>query len=911
MWTTTGVHATAEGGPPSGPFHLKKTGGRDCLIDPYGRPFLSLGVNHVRAIQDKGNPDIFTEKFDRDWEKACVTVHANLKRWGFNTAGYGSPTPLCRMMPYMAPVYLTKNANYLPDKAFFYPDVFDPEVQKKIEEQLRHLVRTNRDNTNLIGYYWTDTPQWDLARARRKRGADWVSTIREMPADAPGKKRYEDFVADCRREGRAAVDEGFLRLIARELYRVIGKETRRLAPDTLVFGERYLAGDHPDCVLEEALPYIDVLSIQPGGAEFDASYFDRLHARFRKPILLCDHQCSFATPEHPKTMWQQLENEEAVGRAYALYLKDAFAKPYIVGYHRCQYIDRFVAHPGVLKQGMLRQNGTPYKTLAQHISRANAEAKKRFAETVIEPAQVEIPFPTYPKPAKGKKNLRNYGRQNRDTISEILYGEPEKAEAYFRDYLREHPKDLESEYGLVLALTAQGRTDEALGFLKSSIDHGLPFSRYMAGPRNLFASIYKTETYRAMHWRLATPIIQGPMVGATGSDFVSVWVRTDSEREMTLQVAKDSDFSAIVGEQAGRSSAADDYTAVTRISGLKPSTTYFYRFVTDGAEVKPDARQSFTTFPEKGGKFSIAFGGGAGYAPEHERMWDTLRSHELTAILLLGDNVYIDWPEIPETQRYCYYRRQSRPEFRKLVATTPTFAIYDDHDFGKDDAWGSPDPNHPAWKRPALKVFSENWANPSYGGGKENPGCWFNTSIGGVDFFLMDCRYYRDDKRVSKPGKTMLGACQKAELKKALLASTATFKVICSTVPMGYKIKAKNEFCDTWDGYDEERREIFKFLDDNKIEGVFILAADRHRSDARVIEREGGYPLYEFMSSRLTNQIRHGRSGRGLLFCYNEKCSFGKISFDLTVDDPTATYDVVTIDNETVHSFTLKRSQLK
>ena len=527
--------------------------------------------------------------------------------------------------------------------------------------------------------------------------------------------------------------------------------------------------------------------------------------------------------------------------------------------------------------------------------------------------EVRAAFPTYPKPEKTKKNLKNYGRQNRDTISEILYGEPEKAEAYYREYLREHPNDLESQYGLVLALNCQGRTDEALKLLKASIDSGLSFSRYVAGPRNTLAAIYETDTYKAKYRRLATPIIQGPMVGATGSDFVSVWVRTDVERELTLQVSKDPKFETIAKQQQGRSFSANDYTAVIRISGLEPSTSYYYRFVANDGPVKPISTQSFTTFPAKDDKarFSIAFGGGAGYAPEHERMWDTLRSHKLSALFLLGDNVYIDWPEIPETQRYCYYRRQSRPEFRALVAKTPTYAIYDDHDFGKDDCWGGPDKDLPAWKRPVLKVFQENWANPGYGGGKQNPGCWFNTSIGDVEFFFMDCRYYRDDKRVVKPGKTMLGEYQKAELKKSILASTATFKVICSTVPMGYKTKDKKPTCDTWDGYDEERRELFKFLDDNKIEGVFILAADRHRSDARVVERESGYPLYEFMSSRLTNQIRHGHQGRGTLFSYNDKCSFGKITFDLSQEDPTATYDVINIDNEIVHSFTLKRSQLK
>jgi len=272
-------------------------------------------------------------------------------------------------------MYLTKNANYMSDAQFQYPDVFDPAVQKKMKETIQNVVGNQRGNANLIGYYWTDTPQWDLKRARKKRGTDWVSTIRELPKDAPGKKRYEQFVA----EGGTS-DEAFLRLIARELYRVLGEETRRLAPDALIFGERYLVGDHPDCVIEEALPYIDVLSIQPGGATFNAAYFDELHSKFKKPIILCDHQSSFPTPDYPKTMWQQMESEEAAGQAYAQYLEDAFSKPYIIGFQRCQYIDRFAEHPGVLKQGMIREDGTPYRTLMKYVLEANEQALRVFKE---------------------------------------------------------------------------------------------------------------------------------------------------------------------------------------------------------------------------------------------------------------------------------------------------------------------------------------------------------------------------------------------------------------------------------------------------------------------------------------------------------------------------------------------------
>ncbi|MFC1541560.1 hypothetical protein ACFL50_03810 [Candidatus Latescibacterota bacterium] len=335
------------------------------MVTPDGKPFLSLGVNHIQ--------NIFNNGFSGDRQEECESVFQHLTSWNFNTAGYGSPQPLSWLMPNMAPMYLTMNANYMTDSQFYYSDIFDPNVQDKMKAIIQHVVREQQGNPSLIGYYWTDTPQWDLERARKKRGTDWVSTIRNLPASAPGKKRYEQFLA----EGGTS-DEEFLRLIARELYRVIGEETRRLAPDALIFGERYLVNDHPDCVIEEALQYIDVLSIQPGGAMFNASHYDLLHTKFKKPIMLCDHQRSFATPEYPKTMWQQMESEEAAGQSYAQYLKDAFSKPYIIGYQRCQYVDRFAAYAGVLKQGLIREDGAPYKTLTQYITKANAAAIERF-----------------------------------------------------------------------------------------------------------------------------------------------------------------------------------------------------------------------------------------------------------------------------------------------------------------------------------------------------------------------------------------------------------------------------------------------------------------------------------------------------------------------------------------------------
>ena len=68
--------------------------------------------------------------------------------------------------------------------------------------------------------------------------------------------------------------------------------------------------------------------------------------------------------------------------------------------------------------------------------------------------------------------------------------------------------------------------------------------------------------------------------------------------------------------------------------------------------------------------------------------------------------------------------------------------------------------------------------------------------------------------------------------------------------------------------------------------------------------------IYEFQSSRLTNVHTHGII-KGSLFGYNQKCSFGKLKFDTTKDDPEVIYDIINIDNEVVHSLTIKKSGLK
>jgi alkaline phosphatase D len=47
------------------------------------------------------------------------------------------------------------------------------------------------------------------------------------------------------------------------------------------------------------------------------------------------------------------------------------------------------------------------------------------------------------------------------------------------------------------------------------------------------------------------------------------------------------------------------------------------------------------------------------------------------------------------------------------------------------------------------------------------------------------------------------------------------------------------------------------------------------------------------------------------IFSYNKKQSFGLVEFDTTVDDPSISYTVISIDGEKIHNLRLKRSMLK
>ena len=480
--------------------------------------------------------------------------------------------------------------------------------------------------------------------------------------------------------------------------------------------------------------------------------------------------------------------------------------------------------------------------------------------------------------------------------------------------------EVESHLVLAYAYAQRGAIDKAEAALVDGLSNGLPPERVLVGPRSLIEPLQNTKTYKQLLVN-SSGLLHGPMLGSVTNRSARFWLRTLKESKVEVRVGKHGGFNTVIAGASSTSEAGKDFTAVVEVDGLHPNTEYVYKILIDGRVIPHQPEWRFTTYPndKSSETVRVAFGGCAQYYPPYERMWDSIQVRRPDAFLLLGDNVYIDLPQnIGPFHDYTYYRRQSRPEFRRLVASTPIYAIWDDHDAGIDDVFLGIYTDKPSWKPQFFELFRRNWNNPSYGQEPERPGVWFNFRIGPAEFFMLDGRYYREN--FLEPNPSMLGPEQKVWLLDALGKSTATFKLIVSPVAFSDEAKIDNDILpsdgdypflakDVWSGFQGERQEIYDYLADNRISGVVLLSADRHRADLRINNRPRGYPLYELMCSWLTNPNPSHSSGTPL-WEYFEKPTYALLSFDPTGDDPTMTMEVATIDGDTVLLKDLHLSEL-
>lgn len=384
--------------------------------------------------------------------------------------------------------------------------------------------------------------------------------------------------------------------------------------------------------------------------------------------------------------------------------------------------------------------------------------------------------------------------------------------------------------------------------------------------------------------------LQGPMIGAPGPTHFTVWVRASGAFPVTLEYAADRAFTRPIQAQT-RLARAEDYCCLTlRAEGLRPNTEYWYRLrFADTEDRFQPLPHRVRTAPAARADFRVAFGSCCRIqADPEQRIWNVARALEPHMFIWLGDNIYADSDD-PNAIADLYGRGRVVDRLEPFLRSTPQLATWDDHDFGYNDSDGrSP------YKQHALHLFKSFWANPSYGDGGD-PGVYCKQSYGGVDFFILDGRYHRAPTRqADNAAKSMLGAAQKAWLKRELKASRAPFKVLA--IGGGWSC-AENEIGgDSWAVYLTERNEIFDFIRDENIGGVVCISGDSHMGELNCIpwSERGGYDFYDFCSSPLaqTPAVRNLRQMPEVRVrdVWTRSVNMGLMHFNMTGPSPTLTY---------------------
>jgi hypothetical protein len=364
---------------------LAERNGRACLLTPAGKPFMILGLSHAGGAWQSDDGKLTPE----DRAKRLATLKQDLRDLRFNAVGY--VPELVSEFAYIhnadrllgSPGTVMGKGQTVSKNQHLYQDVFDPAFKARLKKQIQDICAKTAGDANCIGYWWTDIPVWRLDRQKQMFGKSYVDFIRDLPESAPGRIRYEQY----KKQNGGGDAAGFLVLIARELYTATAESYRQFAPGRLLFGERYnTIPGAPLEIIAECGKVVDVVSFQPYEKTLSGEMLDKIHALTGKPIMLSDWNLSFPVGSYTNTMWPQFPNEAEAAKGYEAYLASAFAKPYILGYYKCQYRDAVLAS-GQLKQGLRAQDGKRYEDWAQSIARihqallANFEKEGRFTRS--------------------------------------------------------------------------------------------------------------------------------------------------------------------------------------------------------------------------------------------------------------------------------------------------------------------------------------------------------------------------------------------------------------------------------------------------------------------------------------------------------------------------------------------------
>lgn len=313
----------------------------------------------------------------------------------------------------------------------------------------------------------------------------------------------------------------------------------------------------------------------------------------------------------------------------------------------------------------------------------------------------------------------------------------------------------------------------------------------------------------------------------------------------------------------------------------------------------------------------IAFGSCA-HQDKPQPIWDRVDAFDPQLFLFLGDNIYGDTRDMA-VLRAKYAKLAAKPGFQRLRRKTPCLAIWDDHDYGENDA-GREYP----MKQASKDIFLDFWMEPKASPRRSRAGNYTSTIIGPdgrrVQIIMPDNRWFRSgllgiteepkDRGPylvnSDPAATMLGAEQwdwlEAELKKpAELRIFASSTQVLADAP-GYE---------AWINYQADHQRLLDLIDFADVNGLIMISGDTHYAELSRLVEGVPYPLYDLTSSGLTevwpflgpNRLRVGEGFMGQ--------NYGRILIDWEQRDPEIRLEVESIEGQIVLAETVRLSALQ
>jgi phosphodiesterase/alkaline phosphatase D-like protein len=297
----------------------------------------------------------------------------------------------------------------------------------------------------------------------------------------------------------------------------------------------------------------------------------------------------------------------------------------------------------------------------------------------------------------------------------------------------------------------------------------------------------------------------------------------DPQAEVRLAVSTREDLADPVWFPASQRPPDDPGVARFDLAGLDPGTRYHYAVEVDGALIAQRAGQ-LRTIPAGAASFSFAFGNCARIG-SNASSFDRIREAGPDLLVHLGDLSYTDlWTYDRAAVRAMYDTQLTTPAMDALIRAVPIAYMWDDHDFGPNDADSTAD-SGPA----AQVVYRQVVPHPDLPAGAGPEAVHQSFTLGRVRFILTDSRSERSPKSApDDPDKTMLGAAQWAWLLDEFDTAAAAGQVVVLVTSVPWNGQARVG-ADDWAGYTTERRRLADAIAGAGLaDQLLMIAGDAH-----------------------------------------------------------------------------------